>query len=232
VSDIKANSIRMDDEWVLSVKVQIGDNPRRYGVIEFLPHTEVLSVCQGSIYHNKIMFTNEKNIEVCLDYPYESKTLECIITYVSSAYTYDSLKVSIEEHSPIIKETVEQTGHCAQMTANLSLSTDILVEVTNPRSTWVAFGENTECIVASDFLTPINPDHPNFIIPIEVLWNKAEQYIGADVGIFELIKIHPIEHMFSKRLVSNVLKLSDFPKRCVQTSFVSPVGIALGDKHG
>lgn len=225
MSNIVSKLIRVDDRWVLSLKIEI-NKLCDYSVVDFTPGTKICSASGGNIIGSHLIM-DEKNAVIYILYQPNTSYVECFIThFVEHKPIYETIKVSIE-NPPMT--TVAQVVPKQAIKAKLSVSNDIAIEMSELCSSWISFGEKSPQVLASDFVTQIC-EQKNIVIPIEVFWDKVGLYAGNEVGVFELTPAGP--NVFHKQLISNLLKTSDFPrKQVVMHSFVSPVGELINLDH-
>lgn len=221
-SRVTSKSIRADDNWILRVEVELPIQERSWGIIDF-PGVEVYSVSAGCITDNRIVFVKERNIRIFMTHPYETESILCIISlFKDGQISYESVQVPVEFHVELAAQVSEP---CQNTKINIFVDRDIHLQVQNPTNSCICFGEHSEYLLASDFVTHINRQQ-SIIIPIEVFWLKSQLYKGTELGIFELSRENRhLKNVFSKRLISNTLKVSEFPKiQPVNLLFCSPTG--------
>jgi len=220
---------RLDTNWTLSYELRLPAGFDRC-LLEF-PNT-VLHVYGGSVRLRKVVEADSLNVFVATSYPFGEETAECFATlFKGDKKEHETLCFSIDKKTPITMTNQIKV----EINCTISILNDIIL-TTNGRYAWVAFGEQSDSLLASDFVTKVLPNQHRTVIPIEIFWGKLDLYKGTELGVFELHNSwHRFKNVYSKKLISNLLKASDFPKKKLSTkSFVSPVGeiVNLGVHHG
>lgn len=251
MSEVNTEVMKIDGKPIVTVDIKI-DRPMKGGVIEFKgePDPIIVATSAGAIYENRILAFKEKRFMVYLEYPYDNKDIICTLSYVENDKIVDhetfDIPIQKRDRPPVTKKgsTIQTDGESyksrleefqklltqSKICAKVEAKEDIIVIFDEPikNSNWYAFGQISNRIQISDFVTKVLPGQFKVIIPIEVFWQQYSKYkAGVQLGFFEIVKADFLTaaNVYYKRLISNTLSLSDFPKKQLQPATVfSPLG--------
>lgn len=216
--NIEATDMKLGDEWVLSLKIELSKTVT--GRISFSEPLYIHSTSVGFIRGTEVCF-GSKNVSLVVSYPWDKPTLDVLLSTKDEHFTktiHIDMKTQIQDHLLIPSNN--------NMTARLAVDDDIRVELVNPSMGWIAIGEESETVQASDFVMPVLSGQVLITIPIEIFWEKLDSYKGDLLAVFELYnKNLPLRNIFCKRRISNLQKISTLPRKQVRTMvFFSPTG--------
>ncbi len=175
---------------------------------------EVLSTSAGGIQDGNIKLYQPVRLHSFIEYCTEKDILECLIGYyVQKELVYYENLSAIFDHQKIIKnsnvsvpelrtvnssftnrfsdfkETLKRAK--SSWNAEIKLQDDILVLFSSngEQSALLSFGEESEDVLASDYIFNIEPPTNKLYIPRDFFNRRREQYsLGCKLGVFELIK--------------------------------------------
>ncbi len=259
MNKVQNKPIRVDDllRTKVSLSLEYPDEFHRV-TVEFRHDgglSFILWTSEGSIYKNKIILTSKKPSLECVIEHVEQET-DCIIALFDERgdlADHESLPLSVEDPEDedqdiqVIKSTNAgfkyRLEHFIRKTSSQKQSTwTIVLEASNSnisgriirsgeKKIFVAFGQPSDNLAASDYIFPIDKDTGRFVIPKEIIWKNYESYVpNLKLACFEIVKadFHKIDNLFYKMQISNSISLSDLPKKRQQAQlhhFSTPTGL-------
>lgn len=265
MSKVEAQPFRIDKDNLIRVRIYITHMECQGISIQFKnsDQIEIVSTSSGSILGNEVKIASVPEYVQIFITGSNSKDYECLISYLngtslihSESVTFTMDKTATISPSPTeiasikgdgnnwnirekhFKEVVQGRRQSSLWQVFLSCTNDIIVTVktrSNKRC-FMTFGAESDIVLHSDFLFPVDPDVKKIVIPAEAFWINYGKYNlkYSQVACFELIKpdFISIGNVFYKRKISNWLNVEDIPKIKSSTigSFKTPTGNSLGDE--
>ena len=211
----------------------------------------MLSTTEGSIKGHRVYVDGRLNtVSYCTSYDTSVKDIETIIVFYYQNdivqqeillsridYIDNSTSPKIRTIMPEITELniLDIGSLCKDETAafkvKLEVLSDIRVDVTDANDVYMAFGDKSSVISASDLIFPVEASVSHISIPKEIVWMNYSLYSGDSLGCYELVKMDCLDHVYHKVPASNFIRLSDcIAKKDVNLShFRTPISTRFGD---
>lgn len=211
---INGRSTIRDIEVVYVVTVSLG-RPSVGRVIFTTPLT-LLSSSAGIVKEASVDFDGDQLLSIYVEYP-KFNEIQCIVCTKE-----ESKAVTL-----MVPQNANNTGKNKNIQASVSAVDDIIIEFKKQpiADMWVCFGEDSDYVLASDYVFKVLSGTNRLVVPIEIFWEKHYMYTGQAVGLFELSKSGPQKFVvYRKNLISNTLRISGFPQKHSERSILSPTG--------
>ena len=252
MNEIKPSIVGLQDEILICLSITV-DAKSAYDICTIEPEeTNIVSTSAGAIYKNKIILQKEIKANVYIKPP-STRKIKCLVSFLrdNELIDYEHIEVimPVLEHSTKTriktiytegdsfaerqKQISDKLRDVGQWSAKVTFNPDIVISFNKKGTddTVGCFGQESEGRLSSDFVFKLDPKVPSITIPIEVFWDRYEQYnAGKRMGIFEWIRadFHSAKNIYYKRLISNSMELSKFPKiQLTGNTMSSPTGEGL-----
>lgn len=253
MSQINIETKRIENDHIIEATLVI-DQSEYSNCIARFGDSKVVSTSQGSISDNEVVLpASAKKAFITLEYPYNQSNMDCVLSFLKgkelinseafsipisrkqpisnlSDFQFLTVSTTATDHSSCLKQ-IRDKHTKSDWKARIKVSDDITVffESTGTYRTLFAFGDESDGLVATDFVFEASQEYTKFVIPSEIFWKNRKRYTGKKLLVSELVKAEslPLNNYFFKVPISNTLPLSDFPRHISPTDMVSPTGEPL-----
>jgi len=245
MSNMKTVLHRSNDQRIIKVEVTCDySNAFDYALVAFKcgdRELEILSTSIGGIQGGKIELNGPAKLKTFIEYCSEDGTLECLIGYynkkelihyenLSSVFDHQktieqfdvatpklrTAKSSFSNRFSDFKETLIRTK--SSWHATIKQQNDVLITfISNGKqSALLSFGEESEEILASDYIFSVDPPVSKLHLPQDFFDKRRNQYSSrCKLGVFELVKpdFVSVSDLYYKLSICSTIPLSEFTSK-------------------